>query len=112
MSQMESSFQPENLVMSAPSKNSSILLFIDSSVENYQALIEGVIPETEVIILHPAQDGIGQITAALKGRTDIAAVHIVSHGSPGCLYLGNTRLSLETLDRYAQDLQTWFSPSP
>ncbi len=111
MSQMQSSFQPENLVMSTPSKNSSILLFIDSSVENYQALIEGVIPKTEVIVLHPAQDGIGQITAALKGRTDIAAVHIVSHGSPGCLYLGNSQLSLDTLERYASDLQTWFSPS-
>ena len=36
----------------------------------------------------------------------------MSHGSPGCLYLGNTQLSLETLDKYGEDLQKWFIEVP
>lgn len=92
-------------------KSSTILLFIDSTIENYQTLIDGVIPETEVIVLHPAEDGIKQIATTLKGRSDVASVHIVSHGEPGCLLLGNSRLSLDNLKDYAQDLKNWFSSS-
>ncbi|WP_442936632.1 DUF4347 domain-containing protein [Nostoc sp.] len=29
----------------------------------------------------------------MSQRRGIESVHIVSHGSPGCLYLGNTQLS-------------------
>lgn len=97
--------------MSTLIKSSTILLFIDSALENYQTLIDGVIPETEVIVLHPAEDGIKQIATTLKGRSDVASVHIVSHGEPGCLLLGNTRLSLDNLKDYAQDLKNWFSSS-
>jgi Ca2+-binding RTX toxin-like protein len=85
---------------------SSNLVLIDTSVENYQSLVEGVIPGVEVIILDPTQDGIEQITAAVI-RHGATALHLVSHGSPGCLYLGSTQLSLDTLDRYLPQLQQW-----
>ncbi|WP_364305926.1 DUF4347 domain-containing protein [Moorena sp. SIO4A5] len=38
----------------------------------------------------------------LLSNADISAIHIVSHGSPGCLYLGNSQLSLDTLTRLAE----------
>uniref|UniRef100_UPI0012E03D0B DUF4347 domain-containing protein n=1 Tax=Myxosarcina sp. GI1 TaxID=1541065 RepID=UPI0012E03D0B len=85
------------------------LVFIDSQVENYQALAAGLVPEAEVIILSEKRDGIVQISEALSQRQQIAEVHLVSHGSPGCLYLGNTQLSLDTLDKYREDLKTCFS---
>ena len=72
--------------------------------------MNGAIPEAEVIVLDSTRDGIVQITEVLQERTDIAAIHIVSHGSPGCLYLGNTQLSLDTLEGYASHLQTWATP--
>ncbi|MDE5080408.1 MAG: DUF4347 domain-containing protein, partial [Trichodesmium sp. St18_bin1] len=34
-------------------------------------------------------------------------LHIISHGSPGCLYLGNSQLSLDTLKQYAPEVQQW-----
>ena len=34
-------------------------------------------------------------------------VHIISYGGPGCLYLGNSQLSLDTLKHYAPQLQQW-----
>jgi Ca2+-binding RTX toxin-like protein len=85
------------------------LVFIDSAVDDYQTLVKGVIPGVEVRVLDPTSDGVAQITEALAGRIDISAVHIVSHGSPGCLYLGNTQLNLDTVEYYASQVQTWFS---
>jgi Ca2+-binding RTX toxin-like protein len=89
------------------SANPSTIVFIDSAVDDYQTLVKGVIVGAEIIVLDPTLDGVAQITEALIGRTDVAAIHIVSHGSPGCLYLGNTQLSLDTLECYASQLQTW-----
>ncbi len=91
----------------AESQTNVTLVFIDSRVKDYQILSQGVTSNSEIIVLKPTEDAVGQITSALQVRNNIAAIHIVSHGSPGCLYLGDTQFSLETLERYARDLQTW-----
>ncbi|MEH1942283.1 MAG: DUF4347 domain-containing protein [Nostoc sp.] len=87
------------------------ILFLDSSVNNYEILLKSVVSGIEVIVLESRQDGVEQITQTLLQRPRVESVHIVSHGSPGCLYLGNTQLSLSSLERYTQKLETWFSPS-
>ena len=83
------------------------LVFIDSNVSDYSYLAAGVIPGAEVIILEPNQDGIKQITKALNSYSYSypISLHIVSHGAPGCLYLGNTQLSLDTLAEYKEELK-------
>lgn len=86
---------------------SASLLFIEQTVDNYQSLLAGVAPGTEVHVLDGTQDAIAQITNVLTGRSDIASLHIVSHGNPGELELGNSRLSLQTLPTYASQLQSW-----
>lgn len=83
------------------------VVFVDTGVENYQQLVNGVISTAEVFVLDAAADGIEQISQILQQRQDAAAVHLVSHGAPGCLYLGNTQLSLGTFNRYATQLQQW-----
>ncbi|MEG4987519.1 DUF4347 domain-containing protein [Microcoleus sp. BR0-C5] len=83
------------------------IVFIDAGVENSQQLIEGVIPSAEVFVLYKTADGLEQISQVLQHRQNIDAVHIISHGSPGCLYLGNSQLSLDTLNDYAAQLQQW-----
>ncbi len=91
----------------------SAIVFIDAAVDDAQILADGVIPGAEVIFLDPKRDGVEQITEVLKERAGVSSVHIVSHGSPGCLSVGNTQLRLDTLDRYASDWQIWsnaFSP--
>ncbi|MBD1996571.1 tandem-95 repeat protein [Leptolyngbya sp. FACHB-541] len=91
--------------------NSSIL-FIDATVKNYQNLLFGIEPSTQVFVLNSEEDGVRQITDLFAKNPGYSNVHIVSHGSPGCLYLGQTQLTLDTLDRYAWDLKTWFTSFP
>lgn len=83
------------------------IVFIDPTVTDYQSLIDGVTPGNEVVVLDSNRDGVLAIAQALQGRSNITSVHIVSHGSPGCLYLGNAQLSLDTFNRYATQLQKW-----
>ncbi|MFZ1027580.1 MAG: DUF4347 domain-containing protein [Limnoraphis robusta] len=78
------------LSVSSPAQNASkTLVFIDANVDNSQYLAQGVKPGIEVHILDAHQDGIEQITAYLFTHPHLETIHIVSHGSPGCLYLGN-----------------------
>jgi Ca2+-binding RTX toxin-like protein len=86
---------------------SPTLVFVDTAIDNYQSLALGVVPSAEVLILDPAEDGVEQITAALAERSQVESVHVFSHGEPGTLHIGSTRLDLETLDRYATQLQQW-----
>lgn len=83
------------------------LVFIDAAIDDYSNLRRSVKPETEVLLLNPNQDGVTQISTVLAERTNIGSVHIVSHGSPGSLQLGNTKLSLDTLEQYRSQLQQW-----
>lgn len=84
-----------------------MLVAIDASVDDWEILAKGVLPGARVIILLPEQDGVKQITAALENCSAISSIHIISHGSPGGLYLGNAKLDSFTLERYAADLEQW-----
>lgn len=88
-----------------------MLVVIDQKVEDYKLLAAGVKSGAEVLILDSHRDGVEQITAALQGYTEFNSIHLVSHGSPCCLYLGNSQLSLHTLNQYAPQLRSWFSPA-
>ncbi|WP_375474605.1 DUF4347 domain-containing protein [uncultured Nostoc sp.] len=83
------------------------LVFIDPQVENYQSLVAGVLPNTSVVVLDPDQNGIEQISQVLATHREINSLHIVSHGAPGQVYLGNSQLSYETLNHYARQLMDW-----
>ncbi|NJR26071.1 MAG: DUF4347 domain-containing protein, partial [Richelia sp. CSU_2_1] len=87
----------------------SAIVFIDPQVADYQSLIAGVKPGTEVVVLEGDKDAIEQITEILACRTNIESIHIVSHGAPGSLQLGNGRFSEDNLSAYSQQLQGWQS---
>jgi len=84
-----------------------ILVFIDAGVDNYQQLFDGVVGEAQPFILNTATDGVQQIDQILQKYPGKKTLHIISHGAPGCLYLGNTQLSLGTLKQYAPQLGQW-----
>ncbi len=90
----------------ASRERSSSLLFVDLSVGDYQSLIAGTQPGTEVYILD-ATDAIAQITQTLMGRSNISSLQILSHGAAGSLQLGSEWLSATNLERYASNLQSW-----
>ncbi len=91
----------------APKAGRSSLLFVDAGVRDYQSLLAGVQPGTEVHVLDATQDAIGQITQTLLGRQGITSLHILSHGEAGGLQFGQNWLSLANLTTYAPQLQTW-----
>ncbi|NCR74911.1 MAG: DUF4347 domain-containing protein [Microcystis aeruginosa K13-06] len=70
------------------------VVFLDAGVSDYQTLQAGVIPGVATVILSPNKDGIEQISAFVQQNPQITSIHIVSHGVPGCLYLGNGQLNL------------------
>src|SRR4028118_1379251 len=88
----------------------SAIAFIDTLVENYQGLIAGVKPGTEVVVLDGNKDAIDQITLILRDRTNIDSIHIISHGAPGSLQLGDGSVSLDDIECDRNSLQEWFSP--
>jgi hypothetical protein len=83
------------------------IVFIDSRVDNYQNLISGVSSSAEVVVLDSMQDGVQQISRVLAQRSNISAIHVVSHGESGSLLLGATQLTSETLANYADHLRDW-----
>lgn len=84
------------------------IVVIDASVEHQQSLVEGVMGGTKVVQLDATHDGIEQIAEVLERQsTAIESLHLVSHGQPGSLRLGNAQLSHGTVSRYASTLQRW-----
>ncbi|MEH2043186.1 DUF4347 domain-containing protein [Nostoc sp.] len=88
-------------------RSNQSLLFVDKSVTDYQQLLAGVTPGTEIHVLEPGQDGVTQITNTLLGRQNIASLHIVSHGEAGGVDFGSSALNSIDLPQYAAQLKTW-----
>jgi hypothetical protein len=82
------------------------IAFIASDIPEDQTLISGIKKGIETAILDPNQDAIAQIGETLKGKK-YSAIHIICHGAPGHLQLGNTALNIETLPHYSQQIQQW-----
>jgi len=99
-------------IVNSVSNREQQIIFIDSQVKDYQFLAQGVLPGIQTVILNRNSDGIEQITEVLTQKNNYTSIHIVSHGSPGCLYLGNSQLSLDTLNQYQSELKTWFNIPP
>ena len=89
------------------------LILVDAGVENSQQLLVEILkskPDSvlEIRTLDSSSDGISQISSILaesEGRFD--AIHIISHGEEGQVFLGNTALNEGNLNRYADQLKGW-----
>lgn len=85
------------------------IVFIDSRLSNCDTLIQQVTPEARAIAIGLYSDGIKDITNILNSSS-CREVYLVGTGSPGCMYLGNSELSFNTLIQYQSELQSWFEP--
>ncbi len=89
------------------------LVFIDSTIENHDQLLDDLISQGSesrifsVFVLDGQTNGIDQITEELQNHDDIDALHIISHGSPGAVSLGNTQLNSNNLNDYASQISLW-----
>ena len=91
----------------SPSQTATTIVFIDASLSDYHTLQAGIIEGVKSVIIAPNQDGIEQISQILQQHPHTTTIHILSHGSPGCLYLGNSQLNLTNIHNYNQQLQYW-----
>ncbi|WP_315122622.1 Ig-like domain-containing protein [Comamonas antarctica] len=80
------------------------VVFVDGSIANYQQLVNGLQPGTEVVVLDGTMDGLQQIASYLDGRSGIDALHILSHGHEAQITLGTLTLDQATLDKNAETL--------
>src|SRR4028119_444159 len=87
--------------------NPSTIVFIDAAVADYQTLLAQVKLGVEALVIDSHRDGVEQISEVLANRINIDNIHLVSHGEPGSLQLGKTRLSADNLEAYSQQLQQW-----
>lgn len=88
----------------------SEMLFIDQSLPDAEALRDMLLhanPTLDVTWLDAQRDGIAQISNALAGRTDIGAIHLITHGADGQLALGSTTLDSATLAAHANAIAAW-----
>jgi hypothetical protein len=90
-----------------------MLIAIDADVEHGDALATGAIRGAQLLMLNGRRDAIAQITQAIQTFTgQFQSLHIVAHGSPGCLHFSNGDLTLGNLHHYAAQIESWFGYQP
>ncbi|MEG3850158.1 DUF4347 domain-containing protein, partial [Microcoleus sp. herbarium13] len=89
------------------SKKPSSIAILDPTVPDAQHIVQGIKPGTATYILKSQPDAVEQIATILAQHQGIEALHIITHGSPGCLYLGTTELNSSNIENYSQQLQQW-----
>src|SRR3990167_8849630 len=93
-----------NLAVAGQPGERKDVVFVDTRLPDYQQIAAAVSADAEVILIDSQGNGVNQIANALAGRTDIDAIHIVSHGDEGVLLLGNAALHSGNMDAYAVQL--------
>jgi len=80
------------------------IVFVDGKLQDAQQLIAGLPSGTEVVVLDSSKDGLQQIADYLKNRSDVDAIHLLSHGTEGTVELGNTWLNSQNIGQHAEQL--------
>ncbi len=80
------------------------IIFVDSRVPEVDTLLAGLGEGSRVVLLDTDTDGIEQILHALTGVADLSAIHIISHGAAGTLFLGSTIFNESNLSIYSTEL--------
>lgn len=89
------------------------LVFLDPHAADLGRLIEDLNQQRsagraiDLVMLDDLRDGIDQISDALSHYTGLEAVHIISHGDGGEVWLGSTRLDLSVLGAYVGEFARW-----
>ena len=92
----------------ADEQTSSEIVFVDKSVEGYQEIVAEFVEgrDVEVFFINQGSAGLTQIADHLEGRSDLSAIHIISHGQDAELQLGNSTVGSADLGgQYNADLK-------
>lgn len=64
------------------------VVVVDSRVPEAELLLTPLPADTGVILLNDGEDGLLQISRALKGVQGLVSLHLIGHGVPGGIWLG------------------------
>ena len=81
----------------APERARHEVVFIDTSLQDYQSLAAGVAQGVDVVFIDGNKDGLQQMADWAKAHSGYEAIHIFSHGSDGKIMSGSSVLSNSTL---------------
>lgn len=82
------------------------VIFVDASIANLTNIL-GQLPDTaEIQLVDSSTDGIAAIANWASTQANIDAIHIISHGAQGELYLGSSVLSNDTIAAVSAELTT------
>ena len=88
------------------------LIFVDENVADYEQLITDLQQSDdhrniEMEVLESDWNGIEQVTQVLWERSNLTAVHFITHGADGQIDLGNTWLNSTTLQQNTDAISAW-----
>ena len=88
------------------------LVFVDETVADYEQLIADLQGSAdnriiEVVVLESERNGIEQVSETLSDRSDLTAVHFITHGADGQINLGDTCLDSTTLQQNRDAVAGW-----
>jgi hypothetical protein len=84
----------------------SRVAFIDAGLPDLPVLKAGLPSDMEIHLLDPTQDGLAQMAAVLADCHGLSALHLITHGAPGTLFLGNRALRRADLKAYREEIAT------
>ncbi|MFP8967715.1 DUF4347 domain-containing protein, partial [Pokkaliibacter sp. CJK22405] len=82
------------------------VVFVDTSVSDYETLLEGIPDSMEVVLLDSSSDELSQMASWASSHQGYDAIHILSHGSEGAIQLGGLTLDSDTATSRSADLAT------
>jgi hypothetical protein len=98
----------------APLHRTNELVFVDTATPEYDQLVaamrEAALTEgrnLEFVLIDAERDGIRRITDTLAQKSDLDAIHIISHAADGAVQLGSTQLDFESLLKRAGAIKKW-----
>ncbi|CAK0773442.1 hypothetical protein WCLP8_5010002 [uncultured Gammaproteobacteria bacterium] len=82
-----------------PTQNNGLreVVFIDTSVADYQTLVDGVRPGVEIELIDGGQDGLAQMALWAERHSGYDAIHVLSYGAEGILRVGTDTVTADTL---------------
>ena len=81
------------------------MVFVDTSVVDYQTLIKNIAPDAKVVLLNSQEEALGQMAKALSGMSGLDSIQVISHGGEGHLYMAGRVYWTSGLVNRAADLQ-------
>ncbi|MBU6162987.1 MAG: DUF4347 domain-containing protein, partial [Myxococcales bacterium] len=83
------------------------LILVSASLPQATAIQQQFEDKGSVVLLDPSVDALAQIHDIITRHSDISELHIISHGEPGSLLIGESRIDRATLQQNSSAIKSW-----